>query len=173
MDRGAQWATVYGVTKSQVPLNDQTAAAIQHRELYSILCNDISRKSLNKSGYTLTDSFAVPQKQRQCCKSAVLCLDALCVQLSVTLWTIARQLLCPWDSPGKSTRVGCHPLLQRILPTQESNPGLLHCKQILNQLSHQRSPRILEWAAYPFSRETSQPRNQTGVSCIAGRFFIS
>ena len=31
--------------------------------------------------------------------------------------------------------------------------------------------RILEWVAYPFSRESSQPRNQTGVSCIAGGFF--
>ena len=33
--------------------------------------------------------------------------------------------------------------------------------------------RILEWVAYPFSRGSSQPRNQTWVSCIAGRFFTS
>ena len=33
--------------------------------------------------------------------------------------------------------------------------------------------RILEWVAYPFSRASSQSRNQTGVSCIAGRFFTS
>ena len=31
--------------------------------------------------------------------------------------------------------------------------------------------RILEWVAIPFSRRSSQPRNQTQVSCIAGRFF--
>ena len=31
--------------------------------------------------------------------------------------------------------------------------------------------RILEWVAFPFSRGSSQPRNQTQVSCIAGRFF--
>ena len=36
--------------------------------------------------------------------------------------------------------------------TQGSNPGLLHCRQILYQLSHKGSPRILEWVAYPFSR---------------------
>ena len=30
--------------------------------------------------------------------------------------------LCPWDSPGKNTGVGCHFLLQGIFPTQESNP---------------------------------------------------
>ena len=33
--------------------------------------------------------------------------------------------------------------------------------------------RILEWAAYPFSRGSSLPRNQTGVSCIEGRFFTN
>ena len=48
--------------------------------------------------------------------------------------------LCPWDSPGKNTGVGCHFLLQGIFPTQESNPGLLHCRQILYQLSYEKSP---------------------------------
>ena len=51
-------------------------------------------------------------------------------------------------SPGKNTGVGCHGLLQRIFPTQGSNPGLLPCRWILYHLSHQGSPRILEWAAY-------------------------
>ena len=49
---------------------------------------------------------------------------------------------CPWDSPGKNTGVGCHFILQGIFLTQESNPGLLHCKQILYHLSHQGSPCI-------------------------------
>ena len=44
----------------------------------------------------------------------------------------------PWDSPGKKTGVGCHFLLQGIFPTQKSNPGLLHCRRILYQLSHNR-----------------------------------
>ena len=61
----------------------------------------------------------------------------------------------------------------RIFPTQESNPRLLHCRWIFYCLSHQESPRILEWVAFPFSRGTSQPRHQPGVSCIAGRFFTS
>ena len=55
------------------------------------------------------------------------------------------------DSPGKNTGVGCHALLQGIIPTQGSNPGLWHCRQIFYHLSHQGSPRILEWVAYPFS----------------------
>ena len=33
--------------------------------------------------------------------------------------------------------------------------------------------RILEWVAYPFSSGSSWPRNQTRVSCIAGRFFTN
>ena len=43
------------------------------------------------------------------------------------------------DSPGKNTGVGCHALLQGIFQTQESNQGLLHCRQILYQLSYQGS----------------------------------
>ena len=75
------------------------------------------------------------------------------------------------DSPGKNTGVGCHSLLQGIFPTQGLNPGLPHGRGILYQLSHQGSPRTLEWVAYPFSTGSSRPRNWTGVSCIAGRFF--
>ena len=56
---------------------------------------------------------------------------------------------------------------------QGSNTGLLHCRWILYQLSHQGSPRILEWVAYPFPRGSSQARNQTGVSCVAGGFFTN
>ena len=64
-------------------------------------------------------------------------------------------------------------LLQGIFPTQELNPGLPHCRWILYQLSHKGTPGILEWVAYPFSRGSSQPRNRTRVSCIAGRFFTN
>ena len=39
---------------------------------------------------------------------------------------LPTRLLCPWDSPGKNTGVGCHALLQGIFPTQGSNPNLLH-----------------------------------------------
>ena len=74
----------------------------------------------------------------------------------------------PWNSPGQNTAVGSLSLLQGIFPTQGLNLGLPHCRQILYQLSHKGSPRILEWVAYPFSRGSSQPRNQTGVSSIAG-----
>ena len=79
----------------------------------------------------------------------------------------------PWNSPGQNTGVGSLSLLQGIFPTQGSNPGLLHCRWILYQLSHKGSPRILEWVAYPFSSGSPQLKNQTGVSCIAGGFFTN
>ena len=47
----------------------------------------------------------------------------------------------PWDSPGQNTGVGSLSLLQEIFTTQGSNPGLLHCRPILYQLSHKGSPR--------------------------------
>ena len=77
------------------------------------------------------------------------------------------------DSPAKNTGGGCHAPLQGIFPTQGLYPALPHCRQTLRHLSHQGSPRILEWVAYPFSRGCSQPRNRTGASCIAAGFFTS
>ena len=41
------------------------------------------------------------------------------------------RLLRPWDFPGKSAGVDCHFLLQGTILTQESNPGLLRCRQTL------------------------------------------
>ena len=57
------------------------------------------------------------------------------VWLFVRPWTYS-----PWNSPGQNTGVGSLSLLQGIFPTQELNQGLLHCRQILYQLSYQGSP---------------------------------
>ena len=73
-----------------------------------------------------------------------LCAQSLsCVQLFATPWTasLPSSSVCG-DSPGKNTGVGCHTLFQQIFPTQGSNPGLLHCRQILYCLRHQGSPII-------------------------------
>ena len=55
-----------------------------------------------------------------------------------------RRFLCLWNSPGKNSGVDCHSLLQGIFPTQGSNPGVLHCRQILYCLNHQGSPLNLQ-----------------------------
>ena len=61
-----------------------------------------------------------------------VCLFFICVKSIINL--------CPWNSPGKNTGVGCHFLLQGIFLTQGSRPGLLHCRQIPHCLNHQKSP---------------------------------
>ena len=91
--------------------------------------------------------------------------------VSNSLWP--HGLYSPQKSPSQNTGVDSCSLLQGIFPTQGWNPALPHCRWILYQLSHQGSPRILEWVAIPFSSGSSQPRNRTGVSCNAGRFFTS
>ena len=82
-----------------------------------------------------------------------------------------HELYSVWNSLGQNPAVRSLSLLQGIFPTQGSNPGLPHCGQILYHLSHKGSPRILEWVVCPFSSRSSQPRNRTEVSCIAGGFY--
>ena len=48
-----------------------------------------------------------------------------------------------WNSPGQNTGVGSLSLLQGIFITHGLNPGLLHYRRILYQLSHKGSPRIV------------------------------
>ena len=73
----------------------------------------------------------------------------VCVSHSVmsSIWdptdcSLAR-LFCLWNSLGKNTGVGSHSPLQRIFPTQGLNSGLTHCRQILYNVSHQRSSTII------------------------------
>ena len=60
-------------------------------------------------------------------------VDALAAQLALTLrdpmYCSPTRLLCPWDSPGKTTGVRCRALLQGIFPTQGLSPGLLCRRQ--------------------------------------------
>ena len=67
---------------------------------------------------------------KSCCSSLMCVLAKLIsrVRLVATSWTLAR-LLCPWDSAGKNTGVGCHAFLRgsshpRIKPSFLSSPAL-------------------------------------------------
>ena len=71
-------------------------------------------------------------------------VSQLCPTLCHTTDYEPARLLCPWNSSGKNTGVGCHSLLQGILPTQRLNLDLLHCRQILYGLSHQGSPAMVD-----------------------------
>ena len=77
---------------------------------------------------------------------------ALCDPMDYAVHGILQARILEWVA---------FPFSRGTFPTQRSNPGLLHCRQILYQLSHKGSPTILEWVAYPFSRGSSRPRNRT------------
>ena len=84
-----------------------------------------------------------------------------------------HELYSPWNSPGQNTGMGSLSLLQGIFPTQGLNQASCTAGWVVYQLSHKRSPRILEWVTYSFSSRSFQPRNRTGVSCITGGFFTN
>ena len=144
---------VHGVTMSQTWLSDF------HFHFWS--SQQLQKKHLVKSN-------SQSQFKNKLGKVGI-CVCLIASVLSDSLWP--HGLCSPWNYPGQNTGVGSLSLLQGIFPTQGSNSGLPHCRQILYQLSQRACPGILEWVAYPFAMGSSQPRNQIGVSCIAGGFF--
>ena len=85
---------------------------------------------------------------KACVHKACVHMFTPCVHVCVCVW-IAQLCLCnPMAMevhgifPGKNTGMGSHFLLQKLFLTQGSNPGLLHCRQILHRLRHQGSPTV-------------------------------
>ena len=77
---------------------------------------------------------ALCSRKRELKRVCVTCMGTMYIRaksLSHVQLSVPARLLSPWDSPGKNTGVGCHALLQGVFLTQGSNPGLLHCRQIL------------------------------------------
>ena len=96
------------------------------------------------------------------------------------------------DSPGKNTGVGCHALLLGIFPTQGSNPGLLHCRWIPYQLSHNgvSNSFVIPWTIahqaplfmgfprqayvpFPFPRHLPDPRIEPTSPVLADVLFTT
>ena len=91
---------------------------------------------------------------QQCMYCAVL-QSLSHVQFFVTLWTVALQVplstgIFQARIPEQVVMTSSRGYSSWVFSTQESKPGLLPCRQILYCLSHQSSPIILEWVAYPF-----------------------
>ena len=86
------------------------------------------------------------------------------MQLSVTPWTVAHQ--APLSMGILHARVDSPSLLREIFPTQGSNPDLPHCRQILYRLSHQGSPRILEWVTSPSPADLPNPGIKPGSPAL-------
>ena len=159
MDRGAWQAVAHEVTKSRTRLS--TGHSHTH-----------DRGTDQEKGCLWTEadvslSSSVPSAASESCSDVSEPLHGL---------------YSPWNSQVQSTGVGSLSILQEIFPTQGSNSGLLHCRQILYRLSHWRSTRILEWVKWRWkslsrvrlfvtpwtTRLLSQwnfPGKSTGVGC--------
>ena len=85
------------------------------------------------------------------------------VRLFATPWTVAHQAPLSMGFTRQEYGWGCHFLLQGIFSTQGSNPGLLHCRQILNQLSHKGSPRILESFPRQVEKKSRSPQGERAL----------
>ena len=74
------------------------------------------------------------------------------------LWP--ARLLCPWDSPGKTTEEGCHALLQEIFPNPGISPYLLH---------------LLHWQAdsLPLLPPGRPLETKVGINIGSSKFVIS
>ena len=89
-------------------------------------------KFILTSEFTTKLTFKISSTILQCVSHSVMSDSLLLHGLQ------PARILCPWNSPCKNTGM-CYFLLQGIFPTQESNPGLPHCRQILCSLNHQGS----------------------------------
>ena len=81
------------------------------------------------------------------------------------------RLLCPWDSPGKNTGVGCHALFQGIFPTQEWNPHplcLLHWQRGSLPLETPGKPDVLDecFQILPACLKKCFRKSKTNSICI-------
>ena len=94
------------------------------------------------------------------------CVHAKSLQLCPTLCYLPGSN-CSWDSPGKSSGVGCHSLVQGIFPTQGSNPSLLCCRQILYCLSESCLAMPDSLRPHGLHSPWSSPGQNTGVGNLS------
>ena len=150
MDRGAWQATVHGVTNNRTWLSRAKQVS---RKQHQLNINDSIHSSLVLKGQRIWNQ-ADPSLNTDFDSKWQCGLESETHSVMSTL------------SPGYQS----HSFLQGFSQPRDQTQ-VSHCRRILYQLSHQGSPRILEWAAYPFSSGSSHPRNWAGFSYVAGGFF--
>ena len=111
---------------------------------FKILTNLLLNESFASSKYCPIPTYIIKRKASKCQEflnfaflcCAVLNRSVMCNSLRPHGLQYAR-LLCPWNSPGKITGMGCHFFHQWMFSTQGSNSRSPHCERILYCLSHQ------------------------------------
>ena len=144
MDRGAWWATVLGVGHDWSDLahvhfvewkKQNSSFAHVSMILMFYICSQLASFDEYISSLTsfLAQTLHLPWSEVKWSEVMSLSRVRLCDLMNGRLPDSSVHGIFP----GKSTGVGCHFLLQGIFLTQGSNPGLLHCRQMLYPLSHQ------------------------------------
>ena len=134
------------------------------------MLHGVTKSWTRLSNFTFTISSEGPQAQKD--KLPVIQVPNIFPEwgeseslslVSDSLWP--HGLCSSWNSPGQNTGVGSLSLLQGIFPTQGSNPGLPYCqwRWAFYQLSHEGSPRILEWVAIPSTGDLPNPGIEQGI----------
>ncbi|CAN0479702.1 unnamed protein product [Rangifer tarandus platyrhynchus] len=120
MHRGAWRATVHGVTKSRTRLSTHT---------YKLLFRRKCTNYFSPEGISVSHNVA----NLKCCHDTCACMLSHFSHVSLQQWTTARQapLSIGFSRQGYWNGMGCHALLPGTMLTQGSNPGLLHCRQIV------------------------------------------
>ena len=83
------------------------------------------------------------------------------------------RLLCPWDSPGKNPGVGCQALPQGLFPTQELNPGLPHCRWILDPRASREAQTVVRRRPERLSCGAGAGAPRLLLFCKSCRLFAS
>ena len=122
-------------------MDNQQGPTAYHRELWSSLC-----ASLDGRGVWGRMDACLCMAGSLCCSPGTITTLLIgyvkgsesCLVMSNSLQP--HGIYSPWNSLGQNTGMGSLSLLQGIFPTKGKNPGLLHCRQILYQLSYQGRP---------------------------------
>ena len=115
--RGAWRATVHGITESDMTKHTHTC-----KLLFRLKC----RNYFSSEGISISHNVT----NLKCCHDTCACMLSHFSHVSATM-DYSPPGSCLQDFPGKDTGMGWHALLPGIMLTQGSNPGLLHCRQIV------------------------------------------
>ena len=131
---------------------------VEKRDLWYTLAENVNQWS----HYGTQEGGSLKTKNR----TTIVKRKVKVAQSCVTLWTVACQALLSMEFSRQEYLSGFHALLQGILPTQGSIPGLPHCRWIFYSLCHEGSPRLLKWVSYPFSEDLPNPGNELAYPAL-------
>ena len=142
----AAWASVFVVHRLSCPAACGVLASVQELNRCSLhwqgLLSHWTTREVQENVFLKKQTFILHFLNLYSVKLTCVCMKVVsgrsCSVVSDSLHP--HGLYSPWNSPYQNTGVGSCSFLQGIFPTQGSNPGLLHCRRMLYQLSHKGSP---------------------------------